>query len=240
MEGMVTRSRIAGLVSDDGCHVGRKVFTDPEVYAAEKRSIFGRSWLYLAHESQLPNAGDFVTTTMAETPVIVARGLDGTIRAHANSCSHRGLPVCRVDFGNARGFVCPYHAWTYDLAGALVAVPQERKAGRIDKSRLGLPPVPRVESYRGFVFGNFDPHAETLVDYLGDMRFYLDVYLDRFPGGVAPRPRSASRTRRHGRRCGPVRRRDRSSRRFRRSGRVPMRRRPAREKSRTRRSPRCI
>jgi phenylpropionate dioxygenase-like ring-hydroxylating dioxygenase large terminal subunit len=176
--------KIAALVSDDGCYVGRKVFTDPAVYAAEKRSIFGKSWLYLAHDSQLPNVGDFVTTYMAETPVIVTRGTDGNIHALANSCSHRGLPVCRADFGNAKGFVCPYHAWTYGLSGELLAVPQERKVGQIDKSALGLPPVPRVESYRGFIFGSFGEGPGTLADHLGGMRFYIDVYLDRFPGGV--------------------------------------------------------
>jgi phenylpropionate dioxygenase-like ring-hydroxylating dioxygenase large terminal subunit len=175
---------IARLVSEDGCHVGRKVFTDAAIYAAEKRLIFGKNWLYLAHDSQIPNPGDFVTTTMAETPVIVARGGDGAIHASANSCSHRGLPVCRADFGNARGFVCPYHAWTYSVSGELLTVPQERRVGRIDKSRLGLPPVPRVESYRGFIFGSFNAGIESLADYLGDMRFYIDVYLDRFPAGV--------------------------------------------------------
>jgi phenylpropionate dioxygenase-like ring-hydroxylating dioxygenase large terminal subunit len=110
MSDMTIPSKIAALVTEDGYYVGRKVFTDPDVCSAEKRMIFGKSWLYLAHESQLPDPGDFITTTMAETPVIVARGADGYIHAHANSCSHRGLPVCRVDFGNARGFVCPYHA----------------------------------------------------------------------------------------------------------------------------------
>jgi len=178
------QSRFAQLVSEDGCYIGRKVFTDPDVYAAEKRSIFGKSWLYLAHESQLPNSGDFVTTYMAETPVIVTRGGNGDIHVLANSCSHRGLPVCRADFGNTKGFVCPYHAWTYNLAGDLLAVPQERKVGRIDKSYLGLPPVPRMESYRGFIFGSFDVAAEPLADHLGDMRFYIDTYLDRFPRGV--------------------------------------------------------
>jgi phenylpropionate dioxygenase-like ring-hydroxylating dioxygenase large terminal subunit len=181
---VTTQPDIARLVAEDGSRVGRKIFTDASVYAAEKRLIFGESWLYLAHESQLPNPGDFVTTTMAETPVIVARGADCAIHAHANSCSHRGLPVCRADFGNTKGFVCPYHGWTYSVSGELLVVPQERRVGRIDKSRLGLPPVPRVESYRGFIFGSFDPKIESLADYLGDMRFYIDGYLDRFPAGV--------------------------------------------------------
>jgi len=174
----------ARLVSDDGCYVARRVFTDPDIYAAEKLQIFARSWLYLGHESQFRQPGDFLTTTMAETPVIVVRGDDGRVHAHVNSCSHRGLPVCRADRGNARAFVCPYHGWAYAPDGALIAVPQERKVGRIDKAALGLPSVPRVDAYRGFLFGSLDPEVEPLEAYLGDMRFYIDVYLDRFPAGI--------------------------------------------------------
>jgi phenylpropionate dioxygenase-like ring-hydroxylating dioxygenase large terminal subunit len=179
-----TPRSLADLVAPDGSSVDRRVFADQEVYAAELERIFARSWLYLAHESQLAAAGDFLTTTMGETPVIVARLPDGGFHASVNSCSHRGLPVCRADAGNARGFVCPYHAWTYGLDGALVAVPQERKVARIDRSGLGLPPVPRLESYRGFLFGSFAAEIEPLVDYLGEMAFYLDAHIDRFPGGI--------------------------------------------------------
>ena len=90
------------LVSDDACHISRRVFTSEEVYAWEKQFIFARSWLYLCHESQLPNIGDYLTTYMCETPVIVARGEDGKIHVSVNSCSHRGLPVCRNDRGNTK------------------------------------------------------------------------------------------------------------------------------------------
>ncbi|WP_157217060.1 aromatic ring-hydroxylating oxygenase subunit alpha [Flavisphingomonas formosensis] len=183
-QGTVEPSAAASLVSADGIHVARSIFVDPAIYAAEKHLIFARSWLFLGHESQLPQPGDFLTTRLAETPVIVTRSRGGAIRAHVNSCSHRGLPVCRADLGNAHRFVCPYHGWTYDGDGALVAVPQERKVGRIDRSSLGLPAVPRIESYRGFLFGSLDAQIEPLADYLGDMRFYLDTYLDRFPGGI--------------------------------------------------------
>jgi phenylpropionate dioxygenase-like ring-hydroxylating dioxygenase large terminal subunit len=184
MEGQAMGTDASELVSDDLCYVGRRAFTDAEIYAAEKRGIFGKSWLYLGHESQVPESGDFITTTMAETPVILARGSDGGLHANVNSCSHRGLPVCRADFGNARRLVCPYHGWTYDISGRLTAVPQERKVGKIDRAGLGLPSVPRLESYRGLIFASFDPAIEPLGHYLGDMRFYLDTYLDRFPAGI--------------------------------------------------------
>lgn len=173
------------LVSDDGCQISRKVFTSETVYQLEKQHIFGKNWLYLAHESQLKKPGDFVTTFMGETPVIVAMGDDGEIYANVNSCSHRGLPVCRTDMGNAKRFVCPYHNWSFKPNGELAAVPQERKVVTpIDKSKNGLKRIPRLESYRGLYFGSFNEAIEPLDDFLGDMKFYLDSFFARFPEGV--------------------------------------------------------
>lgn len=176
---------LSALVSDDACHVSRQVFTHEQVYAWEKVHIFGRNWLYLCHESQIPNTGDFVTAYMGETPVIVARGADGGIHVNVNSCTHRGVPVCRTDQGNAKRFVCPYHNWSYTVEGELAALPQERKVEcKPDKAALGLNKVPRIASYEGLVFGSFNVDIESLDDYLGDMKFYLDTYFKRFPGGV--------------------------------------------------------
>jgi len=181
----MTAHKLQSLVSDDACQIDRQVFTSAEIYQWEKQYIFGRSWLYLCHESQLPLGGDFLTTYMCETPVIVARGEDHKIHVSVNSCSHRGLPVCRSDRGNAKRFICPYHNWSYTVEGALHTVPQEKKLSTpVDKSCLGLKQVPRVESYHGLVFGSFNKNIESLEDYLGDMRFYLDLMFDRYHGGV--------------------------------------------------------
>ncbi len=173
------------LVNEDASLVSRRCWSDPAVYALEKQAIFGRSWLYLGHESQLKNPGNFIQAFMGETPVILARGDDGALHASVNSCTHRGLPVCRADHGNTKRFVCPYHNWSYTVSGELVAIPQERQLRcKPDKSQLGLKPVPRLESWRGLVFGSFREDIESLEDYLGDMRFYLDAFFDRFEGGV--------------------------------------------------------
>lgn len=178
-------SRIRDVVSDDASRVGRRAWSDPGIYELEKVGIFGRSWLFLGHESQIREPGDFVQAYMAETPIILARGRDGRIHASVNSCTHRGLPVCRASHGNTRRFVCPYHNWSYDVTGRLVAIPQEGQVRRRpDKSRLGLKPVPRLESWNGMVFGSFDPDIESLDDYLGDMKFYLGAFFERFPEGV--------------------------------------------------------
>ena len=176
---------VGEVVNDDATLVHRKAWTDPHLYELEKRGIFGKSWLFLAHESQIPNRGDFVQAYMCETPVVVARGADGKVHANINSCTHRGLPVCRADRGNTTKFVCPYHNWTYSVEGELLAIPQERYLdGQADKSTLGLKPVPRVESWNGLYFGSFDPDIEPLDTYLGDMRWYLDALFGRFPQGI--------------------------------------------------------
>jgi len=176
---------IASLVNDDASWVNRKVWTDQVVYEQEKRAIFGRAWLFLGHESQISQPGDFVQASMCETPIILSRGTDHKIYANINSCSHRGLPVCRADSGNAKRFVCPYHNWSYTVEGRLVAIPQEKMlCSGPDKSRLGLKAVPRVESWRGMIFGSFNEAIEPLEDYLGDMRFYLDAFFQRFDNGI--------------------------------------------------------
>jgi phenylpropionate dioxygenase-like ring-hydroxylating dioxygenase large terminal subunit len=169
------------LVNEDASLVSRRCWSDEGVYELEKRGIFGKSWLFLGHESQVRQPGDFVQAYMCETPVILVRGQDGVVRALINSCTHRGLPVCRVDHGNAKRFICPYHNWAYAVEGDLVAIPQESEVQhKPDKSSLGLKPVPRVESWRGMIFGSFDPDIIPLEEYLGDMRFYLDAFFERF------------------------------------------------------------
>jgi len=172
-------------VNADASLISRRCWSDPDVYALEKRAIFSRAWLFLGHESQIPRAGDFVQAFMCETPIILSRGQDLKLYANINSCSHRGLPVCRVDHGNTKRFVCPYHNWSYSVEGELKTIPQESEvATKPDKSTLGLKPVPRLESWRGMVFGSFDEGIVSLDEYLGDMRFYLDAFFDRFPQGI--------------------------------------------------------
>ena len=176
---------VSDLVNADASLVSRRCWSDERVYALEKVGIFGKSWLFLGHESQIKVPGDFVQAYMCETPIILARGEDQGIYASINSCTHRGLPVCRADHGNTRRFICPYHNWSYSVAGDLVTIPQESEVrNKPDKSQLGLKRVPRVESWRGMVFGSFDENIIPLEDYLGDMRFYLDAFFERFPGGI--------------------------------------------------------
>ena len=177
---------VSSLVDTERGSQSRLIFWDKDVYQLELERIFARCWLFLAHESQIPTAGDFVATYMGEDAVLVVRQDDGSIRAFVNSCQHRGNRVCYADSGNVKAFTCNFHGWTYGRDGKLAFVPLEKEVyqGKLDKSRFGLKPVAQVSSYKGLVFGTFDPDAPSLVDYLGDVAWYLDVILDASPAGT--------------------------------------------------------
>jgi len=176
-------SQLERLVIDDKENglfkVNRQVFTSDDILALEKREMFERSWLYAAHESELPEVGSFVTRKVGGKLLIFARGRDGEIRAFFNACTHRGNVVCREKFGTTQKFSCFYHAWAFDLKGALVGLPgPESYAPAFNKSEMGLQAVPRLDIYRGLIFVSCDKNIVSLNEYLGNVREQLDYLLD--------------------------------------------------------------
>jgi phenylpropionate dioxygenase-like ring-hydroxylating dioxygenase large terminal subunit len=164
-----------------------EVFSDDAVYRREIERVFGRSWLFLGHETMVANPGDYFTTFMGEDAVIVCRDGSARIRAYLNKCRHRGNKVCMYDRGNASSFACSFHGWTYDLQGRLRGVPhlQEAYYGDLDLGALGLIEVPKVATYGGLVFGCWNADVVPLDEYLGDMRWYLDNFLTvEYAGGL--------------------------------------------------------
>ena len=112
-----------GLVDDANGLVSRAIFSDHEIFRRERDLVFAPSWLFVGHESQLPNNNDFFVSQAGHDPVIVTRDASGTVRVMLNSCRHRGMPVCRYDQGNAENFTCAYHNWAYANDGSLAGVP---------------------------------------------------------------------------------------------------------------------
>jgi p-cumate 2,3-dioxygenase alpha subunit len=172
------------LVEEDREHhrfrVHRSTMTSPEIFNLEIERVFGHSWLYVGHESEIREPGDYVRRPVGNRQVFMIRSKKtGEVNVFHNSCTHRGAMVCRQDKGNAKVFSCFYHAWSFSTDGELVGVPDRDAYGDgLDFSRLGLRSLARVQSYRGFVFASFDPDMIDLVEYLADAREYLDLVID--------------------------------------------------------------
>jgi phenylpropionate dioxygenase-like ring-hydroxylating dioxygenase large terminal subunit len=180
----------ASLVTDRG--VDRRIYTDAAVYRDELRRIFGRTWVYVAHESEVQAPGEFKTTTIGETPVIVVRDDGGHLRVLINRCRHRGLTVCEAQRGTTKAFRCIYHGWTYSTSGALTGVSHPSGYSEdFSRADYGLQPVPRVGTYRGFIFASLAPDGESLREHLGGAAPYLDAFCDAAPDGAIEARRGA-------------------------------------------------
>jgi phenylpropionate dioxygenase-like ring-hydroxylating dioxygenase large terminal subunit len=175
---------LGGLVGDG--RTSRLIYTDPEIFELELSRIFGTAWIYVGHESQLRTPGDFFTTRIGRERVIVARHTDGEVYAFMNRCSHRGAEVCPAAEGNAKHFMCPYHAWTFRTDGTLESLPLPDGYTDIGArtEELGLERVPRVDHYQGFWFASLAKAGPSLQDFLGqEVREAFDNFVARAPGG---------------------------------------------------------
>ena len=117
-------------IPSTGVYRGRReAFTDPELFELEMKYIFEGNWIYLAHESQLPNNNDYLTTYIGRQPIVISRDKDGELHALINACSHRGAMLCRRKKDNRGTFTCPFHGWTFSNNGKLLKVKDPRGAG---------------------------------------------------------------------------------------------------------------
>lgn len=167
--------------------VHRDVFSDPELFELEQRYIFERTWVFLAHESQLPKPNDYFATHIGRVPVLVMRDGKGAVHGVLNACRHKGTLLTRRESGNRRYHVCPYHGWAYGSNGKIVDV-KDRQSGRYSESFgkecLDLIPLAKLGVYRGLVFGSLSPDVPPLEDFLGDLRYFIDLAMDQGENGM--------------------------------------------------------
>jgi benzoate/toluate 1,2-dioxygenase alpha subunit len=166
----------------------RDIFTNADLFELEMKYIFESNWVYLAHESQVPDNNDYYTTYIGRQPVVITRDKNGELHAVINACAHRGAMLCRRKHGNKGSFTCPFHGWTFSNSGKLLKVkdektsqypPQFAKGGSHDLKR-----VARFESYRGFLFGSLNADVAELEDYLGETKVIIDQIVDQAPNGL--------------------------------------------------------
>ena len=170
------------LVEPDCVH--RDVYTDPEVFQLEMERLWSRTWIYVGHASQVPEAGDYLTADIAAKPVIMMRQADGGIRVLMNRCAHKGTKVLGGVSGNTGKVIrCPYHAWTYRLDGSLAMIPLKEGYAGTRMEEKGLFQVNHLENYRGFIFVRLSEKGIGFKEFFGDSLSSIDFLADRSPEG---------------------------------------------------------
>jgi phenylpropionate dioxygenase-like ring-hydroxylating dioxygenase large terminal subunit len=179
------------LIRPDRVH--RRLYTDPAIFEREMLHVFGPTWCYVAHASQLASPHDFVRASVGRRSVIVVRDDDGVVHGLLNRCTHRGTTLVVEERGCAKRFTCPYHGWSFACDGRLVALPfpgDHPRASGAGRAGLGLGRL-AVAEHRGFLFATLHPDPPPLLEWLGHAAAWLDAHVDRHPGGelvVAPTP----------------------------------------------------
>jgi choline monooxygenase len=144
-------------------------YTDPRVEALERETVWSRTWQMVARTAQVAEPGQFATATVGGEPIVVVRGGDGELRAFFNVCRHHAAAVMTAPCGKVDRMRCPYHGWTYDLAGKLRGVPELDGVRDFDKTQMGLVPVGGVATWEHFVFVHLDPDPRPLAEFLGEL-----------------------------------------------------------------------
>ena len=180
------KSRVDALIRPQQVH--RDVYTSPEVYALEMRHLFRNVWVYIGHDSQTPNKGDYITAQIGDQPLLMVRHSDNEIHVLYNRCPHKGTKIVIDKAGNTgKFFRCPYHAWSFKTDGCLLAIPLKKgyEGTGLEETEAshGLAPVGAMMNYRGFVFARLAPEGIGFEEFFGDSLSSLDNMVDRSPEG---------------------------------------------------------
>lgn len=173
------------LINVEGGEISREIFVRDDIYREEQERVFSRAWLYVGHESQVRKPGDFIVSRMGEESVILTRDRDAKLHVFLNTCTHRGMKVCRYDQGNTINFTCSYHGWSFGLDGKLTGVQDYANAyqPRFERSKWGLIEVAKIANFRGSIWATWDESAPSFDEYLGDAKFALELAFSPWDAG---------------------------------------------------------
>lgn len=181
----LSNDQIAAMVQDDRVH--RRVYTDPDIFELEMERIWGRAWIYVGHESQVKQPGDYFATHVGRQPVIMTRHKDGKVHVLFNRCAHKGAQLVGETCGKAQQLRCLYHGWVFDTDGTLLHTPgEEGYAGSgfgKGNPMANMRKVPRVDSYHGLVFASLAEEGPSLKTWLSGAAASIDNLVDRSPEG---------------------------------------------------------
>ena len=163
--------------------VHSRLYCEEEIFRDEIERIWHTTWVYVGHVSEVPRTNDFVTKSIGPTPVLLVHNHKGEIDLLLNKCAHRGNQLCAYTKGNSATFTCPYHSWSFSNTGELRGYAYPDGYLNTDKSDYSLGRVPRIDIYRGFVFGSFAKDGQSLQDHLGGAKASIDQLLDNSPEG---------------------------------------------------------
>ena len=174
-------TRITDLVREGPAdfRVHSNVYTDQDVFEQELHDIFENGWVYVAHESEIANPGDYVTRRIGTQPVIVTRGAKNEINVLLNVCRHRANAICREQAGNSFSFRCPYHSWTYANTGELLGVADRTRYPKGFGEGLDLLSAAKVGAYQGLIFASLSANVPDLDDHLAGIKHQIDYWADR-------------------------------------------------------------
>ena len=158
----------------DRPRVSIRRYIDPAQYEKEQRKLFTNTWRLAFRWDAIANPGDYHVHDVGEYSLLFVRGQDNVVRCFKNTCTHRGCPIASAQ-GNASRFVCPYHAWTFNLQGKLIAVPEKGMFVDLDMDRLALAPVSVVE-WAGIIWFNLSPSPEPFEDIFGEIDSQLKIF----------------------------------------------------------------
>jgi phenylpropionate dioxygenase-like ring-hydroxylating dioxygenase large terminal subunit len=177
---------IADLVKGHAVH--RDVYVNAEIFELEMEQLFPNSWIYIGHESQLKNTGDFITSKIGNQPVLASRHRDGQVYVLHNRCPHKGVKIASEPCGNTgKFFRCPYHAWSFKTDGSLLAIPlkkgYEGTGFDADQAAKGLTRIENVKIYRGLIFVRLAKEGLSFEEFFGESLSTIDNMADRSPEG---------------------------------------------------------